>query len=169
MVGLYQFLHGDTASATEALHRAADAAEKADDPTALGQAAAAAMFIGDDSRALTLFARAARARVPTVRSTGSPWCWRRWHRCRRGAADTPRRRRTPPRASNWRRDTGQENPAAHLRSVLAWVAAVQGREQECRDAAAAALERAIGHRLGPQAAIASWALAVLDLGMGRPG
>ncbi|HEX8627968.1 MAG TPA: helix-turn-helix transcriptional regulator, partial [Catenuloplanes sp.] len=65
-------------------------------------------------------------------------------------------------------DTGQENPAAHHRGVLAWIAAVQGREQDCRDNAAAALARAIGHRLGPQAAIASWALAVLDVGLGRP-
>jgi DNA-binding CsgD family transcriptional regulator len=65
-------------------------------------------------------------------------------------------------------ETGQLNPAAHHHSVLAWIAAVQGRDQECRDAAAAALKRAIAHRLGPQAAIATWALALSDLALGRP-
>jgi ATP/maltotriose-dependent transcriptional regulator MalT len=74
-------------------------------------------------------------------------------------------------------ETGQVNPAAHHQSVLAWIAAVQGREQDCRDAAGAALARGIAHRLGPQAAIASLALAMLDVleralalhaGSGRP-
>jgi DNA-binding CsgD family transcriptional regulator len=168
VLGLYQFLQGDTGSAAQTLHRAADAAEEADDPQALAQAAAAAMFIGDDARALALFARtAARSRadgavdrLPMVlapMASLQAWCGRY------GSAVA-----NATEGLQLARDTGQENPAAHLRSVLAWVAAVQGREQDCRDAAAAALARAIGHRLGPQAAIASWALAVLDLGMGRP-
>ena len=126
------------------------------------------MFLGDDTRALTLFARAAarsRAdgavdRLPMVlapMASLQAWCGQ-YASAMANATD----------GLQLARDTGQENPAAHLRSVLAWVAAVQGREQDCRGTAAAALERAIGHRLGPQAAIASWALAVLDLGTGRP-
>src|SRR5207253_524012 len=65
-------------------------------------------------------------------------------------------------------ETGQDNPGAHLHSVLAWIAAVHGQEQDCRGHAAAAQSRAIGHRLGPAAGIASWSLALLDLGAGRP-
>jgi DNA-binding NarL/FixJ family response regulator len=65
-------------------------------------------------------------------------------------------------------ETGQLNPAAHLRGVLAVVAAVQGRAEECREKAGVALNQALAQRLGPHAAIASWALALLDLGAGRP-
>jgi len=52
--------------------------------------------------------------------------------------------------------------------VLAWLAAVQGRDAECVELADAALTHAIGLRLGPHAAIATWALAHLDLVSGRP-
>lgn len=43
------------------------------------------------------------------------------------------------------------------------------REQDCRDHAAAAHAQATERRLGPAAGIASWSLALLDLGAGRPG
>jgi len=52
--------------------------------------------------------------------------------------------------------------------VLAWLAAVRGRPEECREHASAALARAVGNRLGPATGIASWALALMDLGAGRP-
>ena len=65
-------------------------------------------------------------------------------------------------------ETGQQNPAAHHRGVLALIAAVEGRVQECCEAANTALAHAIDHHLGPEAAIATWALALLDLGRGRP-
>src|SRR6185369_15832380 len=65
-------------------------------------------------------------------------------------------------------DTGQDNPASHHRAVLAWVAAVQGRADDCREAATAALAHALEQRLGPPASIAEWALALLDVGAGRP-
>jgi len=48
------------------------------------------------------------------------------------------------------------------------LAAVQGRPEECREKAGIALNQAIAQRLGPHAAIAPWALALLDLGAGRP-
>lgn len=168
IVGLAHFLKGDTESATAALQRAAESAEQSDDCAALSQTAGAALFLGDDARALTMFTRAAaRARadgavdtLPTVLGPlGALQAW------------TGRYATSEATASEGLRlalDTGQENPAAHHRSVLAWVAAVQGRERDCQEAAAAALARAIAHRLGPQAGIASWALALMDLGQGRP-
>jgi DNA-binding CsgD family transcriptional regulator len=168
VIGLGSFLHGDTARAAQLLRAAADSAEKSDDPAALGLPASGALFAGDDAHALALFARAtARARADAAVDAlpvllGPMASLQMW---------TGRYTSAAASASEGLRlalDTGQENPAAHHRSVLAWIAAVQGREQECHDAAAAALARAIGHRLGPHAAIASWALALLDLGMGRP-
>lgn len=168
VLGLERFLSGDTEAAAAALLRAARSAEKADDPASLGQAASVALFTGDDASALVLFERAAaRARSTGAANTlpmllGPLSALQAWT----GRFDSATASATE--GMRLALDTGQENPAAHHRSVLAWVAAVQGREQDCRDAAAAALSRAIGHRLGPQAAIASWALALLDLGMGKP-
>jgi DNA-binding NarL/FixJ family response regulator len=54
-----------------------------------------------------------------------------------------------------------------MRSVLAWLAAVRGQSDECVDLANVALAHAIGQRLGPHAAIASWALAHNDLVSGK--
>jgi len=168
IVGLAHFLKGDSESAAAALQRAAESAQQTDDFNGLSQTASAALFLGDDARAMTMFTRAAaRARadgavnsLPVVLGPlGTLQAW------------TGRYATAVATASEGLRlalDTGQENAAAHHRSVLAWVAAVQGREDDCRDAAASALARAIGHRLGPQGGIASWALALLDLGMGRP-
>jgi ATP/maltotriose-dependent transcriptional regulator MalT len=168
IVGLGSFLGGDTARATELLREGVGHAEKSDNPQAVGFAAACAMFTGDDARALTLFDRAAaRARadgavtaLPAVlapKSSLEMWTGR----FTSAAAHATEGLRLA-------RDTGQDNPACHFLAVLAWIAAVRGREEECRELATDALAHAIGHRLGPQAAIASWALAMLDLGGGRP-
>ena len=66
------------------------------------------------------------------------------------------------------RETGQQNSVCHLLASLALIAALQGREDECRCHAADALELATARGLGYQAALAEWALARLDLGLGRP-
>ncbi len=63
--------------------------------------------------------------------------------------------------------TGQENCAGHHRAALAFVAAIRGQEATCRELAGAALATAEAHDLGLPAALASWALALLDLGAGR--
>ena len=156
VLGLERFLSGDTEAAAAALLCAAKSAEKADDPSSLGQSASVALFTGDDAGALVLFERAvACARSDGAVNTlpmllGPLSALQAWT----GRYDSAAANATE--GMRLALDTGQENPAAHHRSVLAWVAAVQGREQDCRAAAAAALSRAIGHRLGPQAAIASW-------------
>jgi DNA-binding CsgD family transcriptional regulator len=168
VVGLDRFMNGDTEAATAALQRAADSAEQSDDSAIISQTAGAALFLGDDSRAMAMWTLAAtRARadgavdvLPTL--LGPLGALQAWTGRYASAAATA------TEGLRLALDTGQENPAAQHRSVLAWLAAVQGRERDCKGAAAAALSRAIGHRLGPHAGIASWALALLDLGMGRP-
>ncbi|MEV7623751.1 AAA family ATPase [Actinoplanes sp. NPDC089786] len=131
--------------------------------------AAGAMFLGDDAVAVGLFTSAvARARsagaasmLPALLAPLSSlegWTGR----FAAGTADATEGLRIAT-------ETGQDNPAAHLRAVLAWIDAAHGRDRECRDHAAAALTHAIGHRLGPAAGIASWALGLLDLTAGRPG
>ncbi len=66
------------------------------------------------------------------------------------------------------RETGQRTEVAAALSRLAWLAARQGREEECRDYAAEALElsRSLGIGLCEIWTLA--ALADLELGLGRP-
>ncbi|MFI0355194.1 AAA family ATPase [Actinomadura sp. 9N407] len=65
------------------------------------------------------------------------------------------------------REAGYVNSAAAHLANLAAVAAVQGRQEECERYAREALAIAIPHRLGLRVGIASYALGLLDLGLGR--
>jgi DNA-binding CsgD family transcriptional regulator len=168
VLGLDRLLSGDIATAAGHLREVAGTAATTPDLRALMMTAAGAMFLGDDTVAIGLFTTAvARARsagaaamLPALLAPLSSlegWTGR----FAAGTANGTEGLRIAT-------ETGQENPAAHLRAVLAWSAAAHGREDECRELAAAAHGHAIGHRLGPAAGIASWALGLLDLGAGRP-
>ncbi|MCQ8772874.1 AAA family ATPase [Streptomyces telluris] len=65
------------------------------------------------------------------------------------------------------REAGLDNSAAAHLANLAVCAAVRGHEDDCRTYAQQALAIAIPHRLGLRAGIASYALGLLDLGLGR--
>ncbi|MEH6375935.1 LuxR C-terminal-related transcriptional regulator, partial [Streptomyces sp. KLMMK] len=65
------------------------------------------------------------------------------------------------------REAGLDNSAAAHLANLAVCAAVRGQEDDCRTYAQQALAIAIPHRLGLRAGIASYALGLLDLGLGR--
>jgi DNA-binding CsgD family transcriptional regulator len=65
------------------------------------------------------------------------------------------------------REAGYANCAAAHLANLAAVAAVCGREEECRRYAEEALAIAIPHRVGLRVGVASYALGLLDLGLGR--
>jgi DNA-binding NarL/FixJ family response regulator len=168
VLGLGDLLGGDQAEAARHLRAVASAAPGSPDPRAAMLIAAGATFLGDDAVAIALFTAAvtaarsggAVAAVPTLLAPlSSLGAWT--GRYAAATADATEGLRIAG-------ETGQDNPAAHLRAVLAWLAAVHGRADECRSHAAAAHGRALGHRLGPAAGIASWALALLDLGSGRP-
>ncbi|SEG29603.1 regulatory protein, luxR family [Nonomuraea solani] len=65
------------------------------------------------------------------------------------------------------REAGYANTvAAHLAN-LAVLAALRGDEEQCRGHAKEALAIAVPHRVGLRAGVASYALAMLDLGLGR--
>lgn len=65
------------------------------------------------------------------------------------------------------REAGYTNSeAAHLAN-LAVVAALRGEEEACKEHARQALAIAVPHRVGLRAGVASYALAMLDLGLGR--
>jgi DNA-binding CsgD family transcriptional regulator len=66
------------------------------------------------------------------------------------------------------REAGLENLATLFLATHAWFAAVQGRGDECRAFATEARERARTSGAGLGAALADWALSILDLTSGRP-
>jgi DNA-binding CsgD family transcriptional regulator len=66
------------------------------------------------------------------------------------------------------RETGQQAMTGYFSALLASIAAQQGRAEDCRRLAEAALAVAAARRLAVVAAFASWALAQLDLADGRP-
>jgi DNA-binding CsgD family transcriptional regulator len=64
-------------------------------------------------------------------------------------------------------DTGQPVRAGGLYSVLALLAAVSGDETRCHEMAARAGDQFAGDEVANVAAMAQWALGLLDLGLGR--
>jgi DNA-binding CsgD family transcriptional regulator len=66
------------------------------------------------------------------------------------------------------REAGLPNAASLHLAALAWLAAVQGRDDECRARAAEARKIAHPNGHGLANSVAEWALALLDLGVGRP-
>jgi len=66
------------------------------------------------------------------------------------------------------RETGQESAECVNLAALAVIAALRGDEEHCREYAESALSYGIPRGFGLAVARANWALAVLDLGAGRP-
>jgi DNA-binding CsgD family transcriptional regulator len=65
------------------------------------------------------------------------------------------------------RELGQDHLVAQALVLLALIAALRGDEEECRALAAESRELASARGLGVIAEIAQWALALLELGLGR--
>jgi ATP/maltotriose-dependent transcriptional regulator MalT len=65
-------------------------------------------------------------------------------------------------------EAGLSNAANLFRASLAWLAAVQGREDECRTLAQRVVDEARPRGHGIANSIAEWALAMQELGAGRP-
>jgi DNA-binding NarL/FixJ family response regulator len=66
------------------------------------------------------------------------------------------------------RETGQETAECLNLAARAVVAALRGEQERCREFADAALALGVPRRFGFAVARTNWALAVLDLGAGRP-
>jgi DNA-binding CsgD family transcriptional regulator len=64
-------------------------------------------------------------------------------------------------------DIGAENARALPMTCLAWIAAMRGAEDECERLADEVLGLALERGLAMSAGLATWALAYLDLGLGR--
>jgi DNA-binding CsgD family transcriptional regulator len=140
-------------------------AETSDDPHQLLLGARAAAVLGGDVPAVDFPARAvriARARgaigvLPRAleRLSFGEFRLGRYASARSNASEGLR----------LARETGQEY-GTHL-SILALLAAVQGREDECRQCAHEALARALERRSGLIQLLATWAVGLLELSLGR--
>jgi ATP/maltotriose-dependent transcriptional regulator MalT len=172
LIGLGAHARGDFADAAPRLRAALDLAQELDDeageqPVALLFAGRAALYLGDDGAAYrTHREAAARARAAGALSivaqilprlaTSEVWAGR-WASATASARE----------GIQLAREIGQHDLVAQQLVLLGLVAALRGSEDECRSLAAESRELASARGLGIVAEIASWALAVLELGLGR--
>ncbi|MFF5480438.1 LuxR C-terminal-related transcriptional regulator [Streptomyces sp. NPDC012935] len=167
MGGLVAASDGRYEDARELLKAAAGRCGPGGDPTVLLHAGIAALLLGDHGRAATATIRAAvsaRARGTLVtvsqamefRAYADFWTGR------------PRAGEAAAADALWQAHaTGQDNGACHLQAALAMFSALTGDSDLCRERAASARSYALARGLGLPAALAQWALAVLDLSSGR--
>jgi DNA-binding CsgD family transcriptional regulator len=166
--GMGLVAEGDAPAGEPMLRRAIALAGTMDDPRRLLWAGVAAFFVGDNAAGDALFARAvARARrdgavglLPKALEYLAPV------EVVTGRLDAAAA--TAGEGLRLARDTGNDTSACRQLCTLANLAAIRGDEDACRAAAAEALDRAAARGLGLPATLAAHALALLDLGMGRP-
>lgn len=137
-------------------------------PDRLGLVSPVGLFLCDDRAVLGLHRRvAARARedgMIVLLTQALPWValgdlW---------DGHWPSASATLAEGLELARGTRQHQITAHLVAIGALLAAVRGDEERCRALASESLERASARRLVHVSICATWALAVLELGLGRP-
>jgi DNA-binding CsgD family transcriptional regulator len=137
-------------------------------PERLGLLSPVGLFLCDDSAVLAVHRRvAAKARedgMVTLLTQALPWValgdiW---------SGHWPSASATLVEGRELARGTSQHQIEAHLIAIEALLAAVRGDESQCRARAGEALELAAARRLVHVSLCATWALAVLELGLGRP-
>jgi DNA-binding CsgD family transcriptional regulator len=165
MIGLGRLGQGDAATAVPLIRAAVSQADR-DDPEQLHIAGAVSMFTGADRTAHELLTHAtARARalgavamLPRTLGTLAPL--EMWQ------GDFPSATAHASEGLRLARETGLEHAATQFLAALAWIAAVQGRTEDCVALAAAALNPGGIRPLRSAVAIATWALALSDIGIG---
>ena len=172
LIGLGAHAKGDFADAAPRLRIALELAEQLDDdaasePVALLFAGRAALYLGDDQAAhRTHHEAAARARASGALSIVTQIL-------QRLALIEVWAGRWPSAAANAKegvqlaREIGQHDLVAQDLVMLALIAALRGSEDESRSLAAESRELASARRIGIVLEAAQWALAVLELGLGR--
>ena len=167
IVGIGSLLAGHAAIGVPLLREALVLAAGFQDPGRLVHAGACAGYLGQETTEHELYGRAAARARETGAVAMLPYVL---EFLARAEAVDGRYAAAAAHATEGLRlahETGQQNSVCHLHASLALIAALQGREDECRSHAADALELATARGLGYQAALAQWALARLDLGLGR--
>ncbi|WP_328430655.1 helix-turn-helix transcriptional regulator [Streptomyces sp. NBC_00443] len=165
--GLVAAFDGRYEDARDLLQAAAGRCGPGGDPTVLIHAGIAALLLGDHTRAATATVRAAAS----ARARGTPVTVPQAMEFRAYAdfwTGRPRAGEAAAADALWQAHaTGQDNGACHLQAALAMFSALTGDADLCRERAASARSYALARGLGLPAALAQWALAVLDLSSGR--
>jgi DNA-binding CsgD family transcriptional regulator len=168
LAGLHAHVTGRLDDAARLLAAAIELAEASRLPERLALVSPVALFLCDERAVLTLHRRAAaHAREEgrlTVLTQALPWValGDLWSGNCAGAAAAVAEGRALATA------TGQHQIAAHLQAIEALIAAVRGEEATCRALAGECLTIASARRLVHVASCATWALCVLELGLGSP-
>jgi hypothetical protein len=168
IVGIGSLLAGDGVNGVPLLREALALATGFQDPRRLVHAGACAGYLGEEATEHELYGRAAARARETGAVAMLPYVL---EFLARAEAVDGRYAAAAAHATEGlalAQETGQRNSVCHLHASLALIAALQGRESECRSHAADALALASARGLGYQAALADWALARLDLSLGKP-
>lgn len=165
--GTSALMEGDTARGMDLLEAADALAEALDEPALLRRAALAGLYRGrGDNKRLAARALARSRTLAAVGDLPSILVFTSLEAAAAGFLS-----QAIVHASeglHLARETGQETAACCLLAALATVAGLRGREQECRAYAQEAFDHAVPRRLGLATGFATEALALLDLGLGRP-
>jgi DNA-binding CsgD family transcriptional regulator len=166
--GMGLVAEGDGAAGEPRLRRAIALAGTMNHPRRLMWAGVAAFFVGDNAAGDALFARAA-AKARQDGAVGLlPQALEYLAPVELVAGRLDAAAATAGEGLRLARDTGNDTSACRHLCTLAHLAAIRGDEDACRTNAAEALDRAAARGLGLPATLAANALALLDLGMGRP-
>jgi ATP/maltotriose-dependent transcriptional regulator MalT len=159
---------GEVSRGAKELRHAVAASVDTTQPRRLAWAGSAALEIGDDTSARRLFGRL----VGMLRDAGAvgllPEALQRLALAEIADGRFASAGANASEGLRLANDTGQVNCASHHRAILAWVAAVGGDEDVCRQHAREVFRVASAHGLGRQMALATAALGELELGLGRP-
>jgi DNA-binding NarL/FixJ family response regulator len=166
--GMGKVAEGDTDAGVPLLRDAVAVAARLDDPRQLIWAGVAAFFVGDNDAGNNLHARA----VARARQEGAVGLLpRALEFLAAGELAAGRMAAAEVDATEGlrlARDTGNDTSACRHLATLAHLAALRGDEDACRAWAEEALDRTAARGLGLPATLAGYALALLELGQGRP-
>ncbi|MFB4320208.1 LuxR C-terminal-related transcriptional regulator [Actinomadura sp. 21ATH] len=167
VAGTGAVLAGDRGRGAPLLRAALETADGLTQAAELLWASAAASYLGEADAAAALIVRAGRAARESGMTGQLPVVLEYVATAERVSGRFALSAAIAEEGLALARETGYANsPAGHLANLAA-VAAVQGREEDCDRYAREALAIAIPHRIGLRAGVATYALGLLDLGLGR--
>lgn len=167
MTGKAAMFQGRHREGAVLLERAVETADRIGDPQALVLGVIAGLLRGDHVRTRALAGRAASAARRTGALTLVPQILEFLTYAEMWFGRLSLAEGSAVEGLRVSLESGQDNCASHHRGALAFVAAIRGDEDACREHAGTALARAGEHDVGLPAGLAAWALALLDLGSGR--
>lgn len=168
LIGSGKVVSGEAPAGRVACQEAIALADGATEATDLVWASIAAQYAGDEIRAHALAARAVSAARTAGQLSMLPYALEFKALAELYASRFAAATSTANEGLSLARDLRQENSICRHLATLAWVDAVQLREEGCRERSAEVLSASAARGLGLPRATAHWALGLLELGLGRP-